>query len=175
MFSFIRYCLRRIRGFQAEAFGIFRTDLSSLMVLGESCQTLDEKISWLESLLDWIRIPLAPDQNSNIAHIEIIRVKFLLQALERSPHWKKTITKNIASILLETEPASLFCETGLNTEDGFFSEASERILKKIIPTPKNEKDLSLHIIQHNLFDNFRTGCCYIAVIKFPCKNYLYQS
>jgi site-specific recombinase len=134
-----------LRAWQAKGmgtFGLFRTDLSSLMASAASAQTLGERTQWLEDLLDWIRIPASPEGMKAVTQIQAVRVKFLLQALDRNPKWKEAASKLIISVLLETEPVSLLSESGLSTGDGFFAEASERIVHRLIPTPKNERNLA---------------------------------
>lgn len=130
------------KSWKPKAAWFFRTDLSSLMESAATAQTLGEKTQWLEDLLDWIRIPSAPDSQKVSTQIQAVRVKFFLQALERNPKWKESASKLLASVLLETEAVSLLSESGLSTGDGFFSEASERIMHRLLPSPKNEKNLA---------------------------------
>jgi site-specific recombinase len=105
-------------------------------------QTLGEKIQWLESLLEWIRIPSSPDNTRVVSHIQSVRVRFFLQTLERNPAWRGAVSDLLVSVLLETDSVSLLCEAGLNTGYGFFSEATERLAHRILPAPRNEKNLS---------------------------------
>jgi site-specific recombinase len=130
------------KSWKPKAAWFFRTDLSSLMESAASAQTLGEKTQWLEDLLDWIRIPSSPDSQKVSTQIQAVRVKFLLQALDRNPKWKEVTSKLLVSVLLETEAVSLLSESGLSTGDGFFSEASERLMHRILPSPKNEKNLA---------------------------------
>lgn len=130
------------RSWKPKAAWFFRTDLSSLMASAASAQTLGEKTQWLEDLLDWIRIPSSPDSQKVSSQIQAVRVKFLIQALDRNPKWKEATSKLLISVLLETEAVSLLSESGLSTGDGFFSEAAERLMHRILPSPKNEKNLA---------------------------------
>jgi site-specific recombinase len=130
------------KSWKPKAAWFFRTDLSSLMESAAGAQTLGEKTQWLEDLLDWIRIPASPDSQKVSSQIQAVRVKFLLQALERNPKWKEATSKLLVSVLLETEAVSLLSESGLSTGDGFFSEAAERFMHRLLPSPKNEKNLA---------------------------------
>lgn len=140
MFSLVRKWWQNLG--PTEMFGIFRTDLSSLMASARTANTLAQKIQWLEDLLDWIRIPTAPESGRIVSQIQAVRVRFFLQTLERNPDWKKSVSRLIRSVLLETEAVRLLCESGLNTGDGFFSEATERLIHRLLPSPRNERDLS---------------------------------
>lgn len=131
-----------LKSWKPKAAWFFRTDLSSLMESAASAQTLGEKTQWLEDLLDWIRIPSSPDSQKVSSQIQAVRVKFLLQALERNPKWKEATSRLLVSVLLETEAVSLLCESGLSTGDGFFSEAADRLMHRLLPSPKNEKNLA---------------------------------
>jgi site-specific recombinase len=130
------------RGLKAETFGL-RQDLSSLLASASPHSSLGERIQWVENLLDWIRIPATPDreQNKGGAQIQAVRVRFLLQTLERNPTWKANVSALLSSVLLRTDALSLLCETGLNHGSGFFTEALDRFMHRVLPAPRNERDL----------------------------------
>jgi len=132
----------KLKGLQKETYGLLRTDLPTLLASAENATTLGERIQWLEDLLNWIRIPSSPDNTKVVSQIQAVRVKFFLQVLERNRAWKKSVSRLFVSVLLDTESVSLLCETGLNTSYGFFAEASERLMRRILPTPRNERNLS---------------------------------
>lgn len=132
----------KIRGIDKETFGLLRTDLSSLLASADKAHTLGEKTKWLEDLLEWIRIPSSPDNSRVVSQIQAVRVKFFLQTLEKNPTWRNAVSRLLSSLLLDTEAVSLLCEAGLNTEYGFFSEASERLMHRLLPSPRDEKNLS---------------------------------
>jgi site-specific recombinase len=120
----------------------FRNNLSSLIIASESASTVGEKVEWIESLLDWIRISSSIDDKQAGGEIRSVRIRFFLQSLERNEHWKKSVGKLFKSLLLKMDSLRLLCETGLNSSEGFFSELSERILVSLIPAPRDDKDLS---------------------------------
>jgi site-specific recombinase len=143
MLPTISKILRRASRMPAEWTGLLRRDLSSLLAAADPAASLGERIAWLEDLLAWIRLPGSPSAESSAgAQIQAVRVRFLLQTLERNPDWKIKTTAVLSSLLTETEPMALFCETGLSAGDGFFSEAIERLLRKFLPAPRDDHDLA---------------------------------
>lgn len=87
----------------------------------------------------WIRLPLgAPDSVQSRA----IRFRFVLQLLERNPEWKAEFGAVLSSVLSEASGVRLFCHTGLNREAGFLPEASNRLMRKILPHTEREPDLA---------------------------------
>jgi site-specific recombinase len=120
----------------------FRNDLSSLMIAIESAATIGEKVEWIESLVDWIRISSSIDDKQSGGEIRSVRIRFFLQSLERNEHWKKSVSELFKSLFADMDSLRLLCETGLNSSEGFFSELSERILNSVIPSPRDDKDLA---------------------------------
>jgi site-specific recombinase len=104
---------------------------------------LGTKIAWLEALLAWVRIPTNPEQESrNEDQIQSTRMRFLFMILDRHPDLKLRLSQTVGAVLLETESLLLFSQLGLSREHGFIAEAVDRIIRKWIPTPFNENDLS---------------------------------
>lgn len=125
-------------------FGFFRQDLASLLASAESAETLGEKVHWVEDFVAWIRLSAAPEVNARgkgPGTIQAVRVRYFLQALERNPTGRAAVSKLLTSLLLGTDAIRLFSETGLPSDDGFVSEAVERGLRHVLPTPRDDRDL----------------------------------
>ncbi len=120
----------------------FRNDLSSLMLQAGSASSIGEKVEWMESLVDWIRLSPSADAKGSAGELRSVRIRFLLQSLDKNEAWKKNISRMFRSLILETEIIPLLCETGLNSEEGFLSETFERILQSIVPSPQDNRDLA---------------------------------
>ncbi len=119
----------------------FRNDLSSLMIQAGAASTIGEKVEWIEALVDWIRIVPSTESRLNSGELRSVRIRFFLQTLEKNEIWKKSVSGLLQSLILETEVIPLLSETGLNSEEGFVSEASERVLQSLLPSPRDERDL----------------------------------
>ncbi|MEK7692300.1 MAG: hypothetical protein AAB425_14895, partial [Bdellovibrionota bacterium] len=54
----------------------------------------------------------------------------------------EAISATLQSILRDTSAVELLSETGLPNEPGFFSEAADRFLKRFLPSPPRDRELS---------------------------------
>lgn len=118
-------------------------NLSALLDLADPSKDLSERIRWTEQLLVWVRTPVLPGKELRSPQaIQSVRVRFLLQSLERNPLWKVKVGEVLFSVLVDTDPLNLFCLIGLPREGGFFSEVVDRVARRILPVHRNPKDLS---------------------------------
>ncbi len=123
--------------------GVLRLDLHSILQQADPHGPLGQRGQWLEELIAWIRISTHPAQEAGLnPQIQSARVKFLFMILDRNPNLKEKASSTISSILLECESVPLFSELGLSREHGFIAEAIDRVARKFIPSPYNEKSLS---------------------------------
>lgn len=123
---------------------VFRRDLWTILNSIDPKAPYKEQVEWLEELISWIRIPTKPDETASagIQQIQNARVKFLLMILDRTPNLREKVAQTLSSILLETHSVVLFSEVGINSEQSFFAEAGDRIIKQLIPMPVDERDLA---------------------------------
>lgn len=120
-----------------EIADLLQPDLDSLLVAANPNAPIGERIQWLADVVAWVRV--GETTSEGVSHSK--RLHFLTERLEQHPIWRKNCLLVLASILRETEPLALYCETGLSPGEGLFSEALERILRKFIPAPRNDNDL----------------------------------
>lgn len=117
-------------------------DLSSLLSFAPVGGPLGQRIQWIEDLLEWVRIPVAlEDSRKGTGQLQAARVRYLFNALEKNPAWQSSFRALVLSVLQEAEPLALFCETGMGRGDGVFSDAAERVLRRLLPVPQDERDL----------------------------------
>lgn len=76
-----------------------------------------------------------------------VRLRFLLQSLERNSEWKKRLALWLQSILNEGPVVRLLCQAGLGEESGFFGELFGRIGKQLVDLSEGDRDLAEHYIQ----------------------------
>lgn len=119
-------------------------DLPYILEQAKPSAPLAEKIDWVEQLMEWIRsgTELSHDFDTSTGKLYTVRVRFLLQLLDRNPHWKTSVAENLRSVFRDTSAVELFCQTGLSQEAGFFSEGADRVLKRVLPVPPKDNDLS---------------------------------
>lgn len=118
-------------------------DLHFILQQADPNAPLGERSQWLEELIAWVRISTHPQQEAGLnPQIQSARVKFLFMILDRNPELKEKVSATISSIILDVEALHLFSQLGLAREHGFFAEAIDRISRKFIPTPYNERDLA---------------------------------
>ncbi len=66
----------------------------------------------------------------------------LLDMLDADPDRRARFHAAIAAFLAETDTTALFGETGIPVERGFVSELSDRISGRLLPEPRDDRDLS---------------------------------
>ncbi|MBC7692571.1 MAG: hypothetical protein H7222_12480 [Methylotenera sp.] len=114
-----------------------KLDLSYIFAQAKSESLLSDRLIWLEQLSRWICYRGAAGESS-----PVVRLRFVLQFLERSPELKRTTAELIRSVLEETTSVSLLASSGIPSEQGFLQEASRRLIHKILPESSEEKSLS---------------------------------
>ena len=66
----------------------------------------------------------------------------LVDALNADPEWKARFQAALGALLAETDATALFGETGIPSERGFFAELSNRVSSRLLPEPRDDRDLS---------------------------------
>ena len=66
----------------------------------------------------------------------------LVEALNADPAWKARFQSALAALLGETDSTALFGETGIPAERGFLAELSNRVSSRLLPEPRDDRDLS---------------------------------
>ncbi len=117
-----------------------------LLAQASPAATLNEKVDWLQNIVDWLRSPVAVEERAPVkargGRIQTVRIRFLLHLLDRNPAWKSNVAAVLRAVLKEASGLELFSSTGLARESGFFSEASNRLMRHILPAPANERELA---------------------------------
>src|SRR6266853_1735504 len=89
-----RNFLKRARTLLSPSLG--KTDLPYILSQANPTQTLIAKVIWLEHLIGWIR------SGAKKTETHAVRIRFILNLLERNPHWKILTAVTIRSVLKET-------------------------------------------------------------------------
>ncbi|MDZ4662979.1 MAG: hypothetical protein SGJ18_15310 [Pseudomonadota bacterium] len=115
-------------------------DLSTVLGKANHNAPLPEQILWLENLFHAIHHAKISGQAGT--HLELLRLKQMIFLLNENKNWKAEVSLVLQKILNETSCLRLFSATGLLRESGFFSEATDRVLNKILPTPIHDQDFA---------------------------------
>jgi site-specific recombinase len=128
-----------------------RRDLSSILQAADPTAPLAERIAWLTHLMQWVRKKSLVEES---AAQRMVRVRFLLQLLDRQPEWKSKAGAVLVSVLRDSEAPLLFAQTELSEHHALFSEFFRRVGDRVIPSPPRVGELSyaLDTIFHDAGD-----------------------
>ncbi|HVJ64657.1 MAG TPA: hypothetical protein VM901_05330 [Bdellovibrionota bacterium] len=136
--------MKRLIGLWRDA-GRERIGLDVILGHANATAPLAERLEWLIELFQWLkspgRIELAKDEYKT-GVVQATRIRYLLLMLDKNPQWKASTSATLRSILRETKAMNLFCATGLPSEASFFSEAVDRFMTLVLPSPPHEDDLA---------------------------------
>jgi site-specific recombinase len=119
----------------AETFtraGTLRLRLDALVFLAKWLRERDDRIPELR----------AEPSRESLQSAEWRREGVWLSILEASPALRDRYHAGVAAILEETDGLSLFAQAGLPTDRSLLHEAFERLFRTILPTPRNDTELS---------------------------------
>lgn len=93
---------------------------------------LEERIEWIQTLIKWISdtdiFETEPEKIPNT------KIKYFLMVLENNRELKLKVQDAICSTLQELSSIEFFCEVGLPSQNGLFSELFQTIMTRILPT-----------------------------------------
>jgi site-specific recombinase len=71
-----------------------------------------------------------------------VRLRYLLQLLDRNPEWKERVALTLQSIVRDSDAMTLLCDSGMPAHSGFIGALFERLQDSLIPPAPNTRDLS---------------------------------
>ncbi|WP_233840829.1 site-specific recombinase [Dyella sp. 2HG41-7] len=71
-----------------------------------------------------------------------VRLRYLLQLLDRNPAWRANVALTLQSIVRDTDAMALLCDSGMPAHAGFSGALFERLQDSLIPPAPNSRDLS---------------------------------
>ncbi|SDT90303.1 Site-specific recombinase [Verrucomicrobium sp. GAS474] len=105
--------------------------------LAEAASLGDRLDAWLE-IVDWVR---------DGGEQEWDRLEALLDLLESLPEVRLRLQTALARIFDETEGANLFAESGMPSARGLFPELWDRLVRVILPEPRDDHDLGRLLVR----------------------------
>ena len=129
--------------------GQARLLLDTLLSRADPDASIAERNEWLIELFRWLhgakgleedRSDSAPAPALRVH--ALVRLRFLLNVLDRNPEWKLPFTRTLQAIFRDLDAVALLCDTGLPQHPGYWSELSERLTGRLIPPTPNTRDWS---------------------------------
>lgn len=121
------------------------SDLSTALDSLSSEYSLQERVTTLGEIMDWVRLPVKTTHSEDVleyVHSRDVRIKFLFSFLERHPEKSQNLANTIQDLIQPGSAVGLYCLTGLSSNSGFFTELGNRIVQRILPDTYSEEDLS---------------------------------
>jgi site-specific recombinase len=121
-----------------------REQLHYLLSNADPKAELSDRLIWLEQLMFWVRTSSIHrhDFDPETGQLHNARLRFIISLLDRNLEWKTKVSATLRSLIKETSARSLFSQIGLNHQRSLFSEASDRLMKRVLPKPAQETELS---------------------------------
>lgn len=113
-------------------------DLTALLNGADPQAELPERNLWLVRLLEWLRH--APREAGTPR--PLVRLKHLLNVLERHPEHGQAFAGVIASVWNDVDAVSLFAEVGFAPRMALWHEALARLRRRILPATADTRDLA---------------------------------
>jgi site-specific recombinase len=112
-----------------------RTGLDVLLGMAPSqpSASLRERLNWLRQLIRWV--------NSDAGQLQVARLRYILQILDKNPDLKLKVSATLRSIVKDTRALELFMHVGIPSEQGFLAECIERVYLRFLPQPPRDHDL----------------------------------
>ena len=125
--------------------------LDAILTAADPDAPLADRNRWLIELGFWIRRDgmagvevdggEGPGRGSR-SFREHVRMRYLVQVLERHPDWAERFGATVRSIVRDNDPTALFCDTGVASHPGFVSEMVHRLQARFLPPPPNRSDMA---------------------------------
>lgn len=129
--------------------GVALPSLDVLILNARPDLPLPCKLEWLADVIQWIRRPGRKHSALNEEHFSAslpsLRLRRLLDVLDRHPEDKDRVSATLQSILREAHALDLLSEAGLPRHSSFLGEITERVLQTCLPAPVESGQLGLFV------------------------------
>ncbi|MBK7659161.1 MAG: recombinase [Betaproteobacteria bacterium] len=110
--------------------------LDALLARADGAARLEDRLAWLRDLAAWLRAGLPdPDEAPRDRSPQTVRLKHLLNVLERNPALKDRFSATLRRTIDAREAFDLLIEAGMPRETGFLGEFANRLFAKVLPQP----------------------------------------
>ena len=116
-------------------------DLTALLNAADPKAARPERHVWLVRLVQWLRHgPL--DASASDTPRPVLRLRHLLNMLERNPEPRQRIVALLSRFWRETDLASLFADSGFTARRDVWGEVGERLALRLLPGTPDTDDLA---------------------------------
>ncbi|WP_424191658.1 site-specific recombinase [Ampullimonas aquatilis] len=119
--------------------------LDTLLTQNDVLASLPDRNQWLIELFYWLRRDnqtFDDYRNDRLRFPEHTRLAFLIQVLNRHPHYRRNFVAALYSVLRDNDPISLYCDTGMASRPSFWDEFLDRVQSRFLPPSPNHAQLS---------------------------------
>ena len=116
-------------------------DLTALLNAADPKAARPERHLWLVRLVEWLRHG-AVEAGSADTPLPVLRLKHLLNMLERNPEPRERIVALLGRFWRETDMASLFADFGFTARRDLLGEIGERLALRLLPVTPDTDDLA---------------------------------
>ena len=120
--------------------------LDAILGAADPDAPLADRNAWLIELGYWLRRDGNPGADPDAEAVDggvtqarrypaHVRLRYLLQVLARHPDWSEAFARTMRSIVRDNDPTSLFCDTGVASHPGIWSEMINRLQARFLPPP----------------------------------------
>ncbi|HEX6766589.1 MAG TPA: hypothetical protein VF103_13945 [Polyangiaceae bacterium] len=118
--------------------------LYAILIACKPGAPLAERFSAIEALLEFLRSKraVAPIEGTVQGESpQVVRLRLLLRALNGVPALRMRLAHTLSRAFDESIGGGLFGRLGLPTDRGFFSETVDRVSRRFLPEPRDDRDL----------------------------------
>lgn len=118
-------------------------DLSALLNAADAAASLPERHLWLIRLLEWLRHATLPaDASSTATPTPLLRLRHLLNVLERHPEHQAVVAALLARFWREVDVAALLADFGFSPRRDLSGELGQRLRLRLLPGTPATTDLA---------------------------------
>lgn len=120
-------------------------DLYALVQAADPSASLEERVQWLVRVTRWLGkgpLPRLDDVAPAEEAPRSARLRLLVHVWEEIPAWRVSAAGVVAGVLRETSAFRLLSRMGLPGDRSFVAEAIDRVSRRVLPSPRDERDLS---------------------------------
>lgn len=115
-----------------------KRDLPYILDQAQTNPSPEGRIEWLAMLCHWIRSPVPSTTENSPA----LRLRFVLQLLERHPEWQEQLGEVLFETLQGSQAFACFAYLGIFEEKGFLDQLADIMLARFLPLPHASGDLT---------------------------------
>lgn len=108
-----------------------------------SASSLDERIDGLHEVIGWTRRRARVPPSTTLRDVSpgFRRFVLLLEVLEQAPSARQVVADAATEILGDTDGTNLIGSAGLPSGQSFLAEATDRLIARFLPMPRDDHDL----------------------------------